>query len=103
MAERIGWQLTRGWLKKVFPGRADTVFEILAAREAWDVSRMEDDFHGPVIDAGKWTVGNGAGAGAASPAIDVGLANGAIKMVTGTAGDDTAASVLAGGRHFTGD
>ena len=70
---------------------------------SYDFSKQFDDFNGPVIDTNKWTVNNGGGASAASPAIDVGLVNGAIKMVTGTAGDSTASSTLAGGRHFRGD
>ena len=104
MAELFGGKgidLTRAFLKKIVGGR-DRRYSFLAPL-AWDVCPIKDDFTGPVIDAGLWTVGNGAGASAASPAISVGVVNGIITMVTGTAGDNTASSTLAGGRHFRGD
>lgn len=105
MAELLGGSkgldLTRAFLKKLY-GSRDRRYGVMAVN-AWDICRFHDDFIGPVIDTNKWTVGNGAGAGAASPAISVGVVNGIITMDTGTAGDSTASSTLAGGRHFRGD
>lgn len=101
MAESLAFDLTRQFLKKFFGGR-DRMYSYFAAK-AWDVcTEPTDDFTGPTINTYKWTVGNGGGASAASPAISVGVANGIITCVTGTAGDNTASSTLAGGRHFYG-
>src|SRR3990167_3843621 len=101
MARSLAWDLSRLALKQ-FMGGSDRLHAYLGVT-GMDVCEVKDDFTGPVIDAGKWTVGNGAGASAASPAISVGVVNGIITMVTGTAGDNTASSTLAGGRHFRGD
>jgi len=103
MAELLGGKgldLTRAFLKKIYGGR-DRRYDYMAP-QAWDVFSFIDDFNGPVINTDKWTVGNGGGTSVASPAISVGVANGAIAMVTGTSGDNTASSTLAGGRHFMG-
>lgn len=100
MARTLPWNLTRAAL------RASTVRDTLNAlvdKRAYDVSVLTDDFHGPVLDANKWTVGNGGGASAASAVVSAGLINGAVILVTGTAGDGTADSFLSSGRHFRGD
>jgi len=99
MALLISNYQSRWLLKQKHTGNLYGFFEHFSE----DIHRQEDDFHGPIIDPNKWTGANGGGASAASPAIDVGLVGGAIKMVTGTAGDSTASSTLAGGRHFRGD
>lgn len=104
MAELIGdkgLDLSRAALKKLMTGR-DRHYDFFST-EAWDVFSFKEDFNGPTIDTYRWTVGNGGGLSAASPAISVGVVNGIITMVTGTAGDNTASSTLAGGRHFRGD
>ena len=103
MAELIGGKgldLTRGFLKKVVGGR-DRRYNLFLPN-MWDLCSFKDDFNGPTLDAYRWTVGNGAGASAASPVVSAGVVNGMITMVTGTAGDNTASSTLAGGRHFAG-
>lgn len=71
--------------------------------QADSVVTLDDHFFGPVLDANKWSVGNGGGASAASPVVSVGLQNGAIVAITGTAGDGTADSFISSGRHFKGD
>ena len=103
MAEFIGGKgldLTRAALKQYYATQ-HRMYKWFSAR-AWDVCSIHDDFQGPVIDTNRWTVGNGGGAGVASPAVSVGLVNGQITMVTGTANDNTASSTLKGGRHFYG-
>ena len=102
MAERMTGDIFRRRLKELF-GERNRLYSYLARIAAHDVVYFRDDFTGPVIDANKWTVGNGAGASAVSPAITVGAQGGQIRLTTGTAGDNTASSVLAGGRHLTGD
>lgn len=103
MAELLGGKglyLSRAFLKSIVGGR-DRRYSLFLPN-MMDICSLEDDFTGPTIDGYKWTGGNGAGASAASPAISVGVANGIITMVTGTAADNTACSTLAGGRHFYG-
>ena len=68
-----------------------------------EIAILDDHFMGPVLDANKWTVGNGGGASAASPVVSAGLVNGALVAITGTAGDGTADSFISSGRHFRGD
>lgn len=100
MARTLPWNITRAAL------RAATVRDTLNAlvdKRAFDTSVLIDDFHGPVLDANKWTVGNGGGASAASAVVSAGLINGAVILVTGTAGDSTSQSILTSGRHFRGD
>lgn len=102
MAERNTAYLFRERLKKLF-GARDRLYGHIARDGALDIMRFMDDFTGPVIDTNKWTVGNGGGASAVSPAITVGAQGGQIRMTTGTANDNTASSILVGGRHLTGD
>ena len=102
MAERFTGYLFREHLKKFF-GNRDRLYSYLASASALDLAPFRDEFTGPVIDTNKWTVGNGGGASAVSPAIIVGSAGGQVRLTTGTAGDGTASSTLSGGRHFTGD
>ena len=103
MAKPLNAQLSLTQLKKIMGTKDTNRLYGWLQLESVDVDPLHDSFHGPVIDTNKWTVGNGGGASAASPAIDVGKQNGQAKMVTGTAGDNTASSVLVSGRHFTGD
>ena len=103
MAEMIGAKgldLSRASLKQYYSTQ-HKMYQFFATR-AWDVCQLEDDFHGPTLDAYKWTTGNGAGASAASFVVTAGAANGAIVGTTGTAGDNTAAAVICSGRHFQG-
>ena len=105
MAELIGGKgldLTRAFLKKVMGSGRDRRYNLFLPN-MWDIAAIKDDFTGPSISTFLWTAGNNGGASAASPAISVGVKNGIITMVTGTAGDNTATSTLAGGRHFTGE
>jgi len=102
MAERNTVRLFRENLKS-FSGSRDKLYSYLARGTALDVVRFPEEFWGPVIDTNHWTVGNGGGAGAVSPAIIVGAQGGQARLTTGTAGDNTAASTLVGGRHVTGD
>ncbi len=101
MAERIGDRITRGELKQVL-GSSVRFYDFLV-HQTDEIFRIEDDFAGPVLSTFLWTVGNGGGASALSPAVSVGLVNGALTAVTGTAGDGTADSFISSGRHFRGD
>lgn len=102
MAERNTARLFREHLRRMF-GAKDRLYSYLARDSALDVVRFYDDFVGPVIDTNHWTAGNGGGVSAVSPAVTVGAQGGQIRLTTGTAGDNTAASTLVCGRHFTGD
>lgn len=91
---------TRAALKKYY-ATGHPLYPFFAQR-AYDVARWEDEFTGPTIDSNKYTLGNGGGASAASPAIAAGVENGVAAFVTGTANDNTASSILSTGRHFLG-
>ena len=99
MAKRLEKDLTRNFMARFGRGPAYAISPMFA----WDVFKVgPDDFEGPTINTYRWTVGNGGGASAASPAISAGLENGQIQMVTGTANDNTASSTLCSGRHLYG-
>jgi len=103
MAELMGdkgLDLSRAALKQYYATQ-HKMYKFFAA-QAWDVSSLVDDFHGPTLDAYRWTTGNGAGTSAASFAVSAGVVDGAIVGTTGTAGDNTAAAVIVGGRHWQG-
>lgn len=102
MAERFTGNIFRENLKKFF-GTRDRLYSYLASVSALDLAGYKDDFTGPVIDTNKWTVGNGGGAGAVSPAVIAGSVGGQVRLTTGTANNNTAASTLVSGRHFRGD
>ncbi len=102
MAERNSTRLFRDYLKQIF-GSRDRFYGYMARQGALDLVRFPEEFIGPAIDTNHWTVGNGGGAGAVSPAIIVGAQGGQARLTTGTANDNTAASTLVCGRHFTGD
>lgn len=102
MAERNTSRLFRSRLKQLF-GQRDSLYSYISRATTLDVARFHEEFIGPVIDSNHWTLGNGAGAGAISPAITVGAQGGQARWTTGTAGDNTAAATLVGGRHYTGD
>ncbi len=72
--------------------------------QSLQVAKVEDDFFGPTLNTFLWNVSNGGGGSAANPVISGTLVvNGAIEMVTGTAGNDTASSDLSGGLSYRGD
>ena len=69
-----------------------------------DVFKTGDDFENATIDSNKWIIANGGGASAASPAVPATrVVNGAVDLVTGTAGDSTASSEIDTPLIFRGD
>lgn len=64
---------------------------------------VDEEFSGLTLDTGDYTLGNGGGASAASPAITAGTVNGVADFITGTAGDSTASSQIATGLQVRGD
>ena len=72
MAELLTKNISRAAIKRFTGGRdAERLYGFLVSLSS-DIFEVKDEFTGPVIDSNKWTVNNGGGASAASPAIDVG-------------------------------
>lgn len=94
--------LFRQDLQKVMGGGASRLFPF-AEWLSPDTTHWEDHFLGPTIDSNRYTLANGGGSGAVSPAIQAGVNNGVARLTTGTNNDNTASSELAGGLNFRGD